>query len=341
MVDPGAAAANFERLAAVGARGRLRVLRGARLHAQTASRRAGPVGDRARLHGAPPGDDRRRHRERAAPTAPCAARFHAEPIVQATELLLQERTPRDVAVARPRAEEVQTRRPRARPGAADGAPRSRRPHDPMPRTHLLSNGRYAVMITAAGAGYSRWRDLAVTRWREDVTCDACGQYVFLRDFATAARSGRRATSRAGSSRTRTRPSSPRTGPRSAARRRDHDDARRGGLARGRRGGPPRDAHEPGSPDPRHRADLLRRGRPRAAGGGRGPSRVLEAFRADGGRTRAARPAGDAPPAISRGAGGLGRARRGGRARTWRASSSTRPTGRASSVAGAASARPCR
>ena len=36
-------------------------------------------------------------------------RFHAEPIIQATELLLQERTPRDVAVARPRAEEV--RRP--------------------------------------------------------------------------------------------------------------------------------------------------------------------------------------------------------------------------------------
>jgi len=33
-------------------------------------------------------------------------RFHAEPIVQATELLLQERTPRDVAVAHPRTEEV-------------------------------------------------------------------------------------------------------------------------------------------------------------------------------------------------------------------------------------------
>ena len=37
------------------------------------------------------------------------------------------------------------------------------------------------MITAAGSGYSRWRDLAVTRWQEDVTCDCLGQYVFLRD----------------------------------------------------------------------------------------------------------------------------------------------------------------
>ena len=40
-----------------------------------------------------------------------------------------------------------------------------------PRTHLLASGNYSVMITAAGSGYSRWRDIAVTRWREDPTCD--------------------------------------------------------------------------------------------------------------------------------------------------------------------------
>ena len=59
--------------------------------------------------------------------------------------------------------------------------RVRSPHGPVPHTHLLSNGRYAVMLTAAGSGYSRWRDLAVTRWREDVTRDCWGQYVFVRD----------------------------------------------------------------------------------------------------------------------------------------------------------------
>ena len=107
-------------------------------------------------------------------------RFHAEPIIQATELLLQERTPRDIAVARPRAEEV-------------GAPANVRspipsmyrkfnsPHHQIPRTHILSNGNYAVMITGAGSGYSRWRDLAVTRWREDGTCDSWGSHIFLRD----------------------------------------------------------------------------------------------------------------------------------------------------------------
>ena len=112
-------------------------------------------------------------------------RFHADPIVEATELLLQERMPRDVLVARPRAEEVKS--------AADVRdlvpPVLRRftsPHDPIPRTHVLSNGRYAVMVTAAGSGYSRWQDVAVTRWREDVTRDAWGSYLFLRDMDTGA-----------------------------------------------------------------------------------------------------------------------------------------------------------
>ncbi|MEA2627490.1 MAG: hypothetical protein QOD06_3535, partial [Candidatus Binatota bacterium] len=107
-------------------------------------------------------------------------RFRDEPMMRATELLLQERTPRDVAVARPRADEVA-----AAVAMRDVVPpRARRfhsPHDPTPRTHLLSNGSYTVMMTAAGSGYSRWRDLAVTRWREDVTSDRYGTYVFLRD----------------------------------------------------------------------------------------------------------------------------------------------------------------
>ncbi len=112
-------------------------------------------------------------------------RFHADPIVVATELLLQERMPRDVLVARPRAEEV-----KSAADVRDFVPpilrRFTSPHDAIPRTHLLSNGRYAVMVTAAGSGYSRWRDVAVTRWREDVTRDSWGSYLFLRDMHSGA-----------------------------------------------------------------------------------------------------------------------------------------------------------
>jgi cyclic beta-1,2-glucan synthetase len=107
-------------------------------------------------------------------------RFHAEPIVRATELLMQERTPRDVLVARPRAEEVSASA-KVRELVPPVVRRFMTPHDATPRTQLLSNGRYGVMLTAAGSGYSRWRDIAITRWREDATRDCWGSYIFLRD----------------------------------------------------------------------------------------------------------------------------------------------------------------
>jgi cyclic beta-1,2-glucan synthetase len=112
-------------------------------------------------------------------------RFHAEPIVQATELLLQERTPRDVLVARPRAEEVSAAA-HVRELVPPVQRRFTTPHDVIPRTQLLSNGNYAVMLTAAGSGYSRCGENAVTRWREDVTLDCWGSYIYLRDMQSSA-----------------------------------------------------------------------------------------------------------------------------------------------------------
>ena len=51
-----------------------------------------------------------------------------------------------------------------------------------PQVALLSNGRYGVVITASGSGYGTWRDLDVTRWREDATRDCWGQFCYLRDL---------------------------------------------------------------------------------------------------------------------------------------------------------------
>ena len=58
------------------------------------------------------------------------------------------------------------------------------PTTPVPEVHLLSNGRYHVVVTSAGSGYTRWHDLAVTRWREDATRDHWGTFVYVRDLAT-------------------------------------------------------------------------------------------------------------------------------------------------------------
>ena len=112
------------------------------------------------------------------------ARFHTEPIIKATELLLQERTPRDVAATRLWAADVKSGAG-ARNVEPLGGRRFASPHQATPATHLLSNGRYTTMLTAAGSGYSCWGDLALTRWREDATCDDLGFYLHVKDLRTA------------------------------------------------------------------------------------------------------------------------------------------------------------
>jgi cyclic beta-1,2-glucan synthetase len=106
--------------------------------------------------------------------------FHADPAVQATELLLQERIPVGVAAAHPRAEEVLTGRV-AQTIQGMIARVYDTPDNDTPRTQLLSNGNYNVMVTTAGGGYSQCEGNAVTRWREDVTRDNWGLFVYLRD----------------------------------------------------------------------------------------------------------------------------------------------------------------
>ena len=113
------------------------------------------------------------------------ARFHSDAMMQAAELLLHERTPRDVSVAHPRAEEVKA----AARSDNQQLPTLRRihtAHSATPQTHILSNGRYAVMLSAAGSGYSRWGDIGITRFQEDATRDDSGSYVFVRDVANGA-----------------------------------------------------------------------------------------------------------------------------------------------------------
>ena len=183
MVDPEGAMRNFERLSAIGARGRYGFY-----EALDYTRSRLPEGAHVAIVRA-----YMAHHQGMTIVAianvlldgKMRGRFHAEPGIQATELLLQERAPRDVSAVHPRAEEVNT----AAPLTDTGLPEVRRlhsPHDAVPQTHLLSNGRYSVMLTSAGSGYSRWGDIGMTRWREDVTRDDTGSYIFLRDVESDA-----------------------------------------------------------------------------------------------------------------------------------------------------------
>ena len=114
---------------------------------------------------------------------PMQRRFLACPLLKAADLLLQERVPKTAASVL--AEDLKLEETRSFSGEGEAVMRVfRNPTPPAPEVHLLSNGRYHVAISSAGGGYSRWRDLAVTRWREDATRDCWGTFVYLHDRAT-------------------------------------------------------------------------------------------------------------------------------------------------------------
>ena len=112
---------------------------------------------------------------------PMQRRFHADPRVQAADLLLQERIPHQVPLKNPPIE-LADHVPSARAATGASVRVYATPHTVSPRAQLLSNGSYVVMITNAGGGYSRRQQTAMTRWREDVTTDAWGQFCYVRDL---------------------------------------------------------------------------------------------------------------------------------------------------------------
>ncbi len=112
---------------------------------------------------------------------PMQKRFTSDPLLQSAILLLQERIPKPTAAYANTTELADIRTvtgEHAMPMRIINRADTR-----TPEIQLLSNGRYHVMVTSAGGSYSRWRDLAVTRWREDGTRDNWGSFCYVRDLA--------------------------------------------------------------------------------------------------------------------------------------------------------------
>ncbi|HKK45933.1 MAG TPA: glucoamylase family protein, partial [Balneolaceae bacterium] len=111
--------------------------------------------------------------------------FHSHPLVQACELLLQERIPRGIPIKEPRpidvelepAEEEKVELSVDHAGIEDL-------NATPPRTHILSNGRYSTLLTHSGTGYSYYNDIMLTRWRSDVVQDPYGKFFYIRDLET-------------------------------------------------------------------------------------------------------------------------------------------------------------
>ena len=107
-------------------------------------------------------------------------RFRSDPRIRAVESLLCERIP----ITRVEADEVFR------------APKSIVPvsvqervwtsKTALPHIHLNSNGRYSLMITNNGGGYSKWKGIDITRWRSDTARDPYGSMLWIRDVRSGA-----------------------------------------------------------------------------------------------------------------------------------------------------------
>ena len=113
---------------------------------------------------------------------PMQRRFVSNPLFQATLLLLQEKIPKASAFYAQATEVSDVLTASSEPQLPLRVINN--PNTPIPEVQLLSNGRYHVMVTNAGGGYSRWKDLAVTRWREDSTTDHWGTFCYIRDLTS-------------------------------------------------------------------------------------------------------------------------------------------------------------
>jgi cyclic beta-1,2-glucan synthetase len=98
--------------------------------------------------------------------------------LQAVCSLLHERVPREIPVLRrPAKGRLATAQRRRTPGFLREVFAGANAVEP---THVLSNGRYTVLLRASGSGSSHWGQLGVTRWRDDALRDAYGSFFYLR-----------------------------------------------------------------------------------------------------------------------------------------------------------------
>ncbi|WON78939.1 cyclic beta 1-2 glucan synthetase [Serratia sp. UGAL515B_01] len=114
--------------------------------------------------------------------APMVKRFTNYPVFQSSRLLLQERVPDAVEVYSTR-RHFEAHEETIKPASVP-AREFTRVDSPVPEVQLLSNTNYHLMITHSGGSYSHWQNLALTRWREDATCDNWGAFCYLRDPQT-------------------------------------------------------------------------------------------------------------------------------------------------------------
>lgn len=111
-------------------------------------------------------------------------RLHKEALIKSAELLLQERLPDSVTIIPQPEDEHQVIRKQTKTPDPEKNQfvLMNTVNSPIPVVHCISNGQYSVMLTNSGAGFSRYKNISLSRWREDVTRDAWGVYFYIQNL---------------------------------------------------------------------------------------------------------------------------------------------------------------
>lgn len=106
-------------------------------------------------------------------------RFHNDARIKSVDLMLMERIPKNAPFETPGTNGLAGMH--RTPAKVMSAPWQVDPNAPHPRVHVLSNGRFTTLVTAAGSGYSIWEGIELTRWRPDATLGNWGTWVYVQD----------------------------------------------------------------------------------------------------------------------------------------------------------------
>lgn len=107
-------------------------------------------------------------------------RFHNIPRVKAVELLLQEKVPKSIVYNRT---EKNNNKNKVEEIAYNMLEREyTTANTKFPESNIMSNGKYSVMVTNSGSGYSKKGEMTIYRWREDAVCDNTGMFFYIKNI---------------------------------------------------------------------------------------------------------------------------------------------------------------
>lgn len=109
-------------------------------------------------------------------------RFHQEPIVQATEILLEEYNPKNMFTLNNKEYNLKIDSDAYSLDTVESR-YYENPTLPYPCAHVLCNDHYMIMMTTGGVGFSKCNDIMINRWRPDSLCNSYGTIFYIRNLS--------------------------------------------------------------------------------------------------------------------------------------------------------------